>query len=135
LAAFDLIPEDALHAKFVKRRLAINPTLLDQSVLAGVGNILATEALFLARIDPRRPARDLSRKEVSTLARGIRRAIDKTLAMQGDSETIAYVEEAGAENPFTIYGNEGTPCPRCKRPLSKMVLGGRGTVFCVACQR
>jgi formamidopyrimidine-DNA glycosylase len=131
----DGIDVDALHAKLAKRKLAIKPTLLDQSVLAGVGNILATEALYTARIDPRRPARDLSRKDVSALARGIHRAIDKTLAIQGTSETIQYVEEAGAENPFTIYGNEGTPCPRCKRPLSKMVLGGRGTVFCVSCQR
>jgi formamidopyrimidine-DNA glycosylase len=131
----DGIDVDALHAKLAKRKLPIKPTLLDQSVLAGVGNILATEALFTARIDPRRPARDLSRKEVAALARGILRAIDATLAMQGDGETIQYVEEAGADNPFTIYGNEGTPCPSCKRPLSKMVLGGRGTVFCVSCQR
>jgi formamidopyrimidine-DNA glycosylase len=130
----DGIDVGALHETLAKRRAPIKPTLLDQSVLAGVGNILATEALFIARIDPRRAARDLSRAEVGKLARGIRRAIDKTLAMQ-DGETIQYVEEAGAPNPFTIYGQEGTPCPSCKRPLSKMVLGGRGTVLCVHCQR
>jgi formamidopyrimidine-DNA glycosylase len=130
----DGIDVGELHGKLAKRKLAIKPTLLDQSVLAGVGNILATEALFMARIDPRRPARDLSRAEVGKLARGIRRAIDATLAMQ-EGETIQYVEEAGAANPFTIYGQEGTPCPGCKRPLSKMVLGGRGTVLCVHCQR
>jgi formamidopyrimidine-DNA glycosylase len=130
----DGIDVAALHAKLAKRKLAIKPTLLDQGVLAGVGNILATEALFMARIDPRRPARELSLAEVGKVARGIRRAIDKTLAMQ-EGETIQYVEEAGAPNPFTIYGQEGTPCPSCKRPLSKMVLGGRGTVLCVHCQR
>lgn len=130
----DGIDVAALHAKLARRKLAIKPTLLDQGVLAGVGNILATEALFMARIDPRRPARDLSRAEVSALARGIRRAIDRTLAMQ-EGETIEYVEEPGAPNPFTIYGREGTPCPRCKRPLSKLILGGRGTVLCVHCQR
>ncbi len=131
----DGIDVAALHAKLAKRKLAIKPTLLDQGVLAGVGNILATEALFIARIDPRRPARDLSRVEVGKLARGIRRAIDKTLAMDVAKETIQYVEEPGAPNPFTIYGHEGEPCPACKRPLSKMVLGGRGTVLCVHCQR
>lgn len=131
----DGIDVDALHAKLAQRKLAIKPTLLDQEVLAGVGNILATEALFMAKIDPRRPARDLSRAEVSALAKGIKKAIQKTLAMQGDGETIQYVEEAGAKNPFTIYGNEGTPCPKCKRPLAKMVLGGRGTVLCASCQR
>ena len=130
----DGIDVGALHEKLAKRKLAIKPTLLDQGVLAGVGNILATEALFMARIDPRRPARELSRAEVGKLARGILRAIDKTLAMQG-GETIQYVEEAGAPNPFSIYGQEGTPCPSCERPLSKMVLGGRGTVLCVSCQR
>jgi formamidopyrimidine-DNA glycosylase len=130
----DGIDVGALHDKLAKRKLAIKPTLLDQSVLAGVGNILATEALFMAKIDPRRPARELSRAEVGALARGIRRAIDKTLAMQ-EGETIAYVEEPGAPNPFTIYGHEGEPCPRCKRPLAKMVLGGRGTVLCAHCQR
>ena len=123
-----------LREKLARRRLAIKPTLLDQTVLAGVGNIQATEALWLARIDPRRPASDLSRAEVSALARGIRRSIAKTMALQV-GEAIEYVEEAGAENPFTIYGHEGTPCPRCKRPLGKMVLAGRGTVFCAECQR
>ena len=133
-ALVDGIDVGALHAKLAKRKLAIKPTLLDQGVLAGVGNILATEALFYARIDPRRPARDLSRVEVGKLARGIRRAIDKTLAKE-TGETIQYVEEPGAPNPFTIYGHEGEPCPSCRRPLSKMVLGGRGTVLCVHCQR
>ena len=130
----DGIDLDALHAKLARRKLAIKPTLLDQTVLAGVGNIQATEALFAARIDPRRPARDLSRKEIASLARAITRSIAKTIALQ-DGPTIQYVEEAGAPNPFLIYGNEGTPCPRCKRPLAKMILAGRGTVFCTQCQR
>lgn len=133
-ALVDGIDVGRLHAVLAKRKLAIKPTLLDQGVLAGVGNILATEALFMAKIDPRRPSRSLSRAEVSALAKGVRRAIDKTLAMQ-EGETIQYVEEPGAPNPFTIYGHEGEPCPRCKRPLAKMVLGGRGTVLCAHCQR
>lgn len=130
----DGIDIDALEAKLVKRKLAIKPTLLDQSVLAGVGNIHATEALFFARIDPRRPARSLSRAEVVALSRGLRKTIANALAsLQGDE--IQYVEEPGAENPFVVYGKEGTPCPRCKRPLSKMFLAGRGTVLCAHCQR
>jgi len=130
----DGIDVAALHAKLAKRKLAIKPTLLDQKVLAGVGNIVATEALFVARIDPRRPACELSRAEVGKLARGILRGIEETLAMQ-EGETIQYVEEPGAPNPFIIYGHEGEPCPRCKRPLAKMVLAGRGTVLCAHCQR
>lgn len=129
----DGIDLDALQAKLARRNLAIKPALLDQTVLAGVGNIQATEALFTARIDPRRPARDLSRKELASLARAISRSIARTIALQ-EGPTIQYVEEAGAPNPFLIYGNEGTPCPRCKRPLAKMFLAGRGTVFCTHCQ-
>jgi formamidopyrimidine-DNA glycosylase len=132
----DGIDVDELHEKLSRRKLAIKPTLLDQTVLAGIGNILATEGLHAARIDPRRSARDLSRKEVSALARGLRRSIDTSLSLQEqEGPVITYVEEPGAENPFTIYGHEGTPCPRCRKPLAKMILAGRGTVFCAHCQR
>lgn len=130
----DGIDVDALLAKLARRRLPIKPTLLDQTVLAGVGNIQATEALFFARVDPRRPASSLSRKEVAAVSRGIMKTIHETIAMQSVGEEISYVEEPNAVNPFTIYGREGTPCPRCKKPLGKMILGGRGTVFCVSCQ-
>jgi formamidopyrimidine-DNA glycosylase len=130
----DGIDVGALHAKLQRRKLAIKPTLLDQKVLAGIGNIYATEGLFTARIDPRRAASSLSRAETAALAKGLRKALLRSIAAN-TAETITYVEEAGAENPFTIYGNEGTPCPRCRRPLAKMVLAGRGTVFCPHCQR
>lgn len=123
----------ALAARLARRRGPIKPALLDQTVLAGVGNIQATEALFFARIDPRRPARDLSRAEVAALGRGILRSIRESIAQQ--EKELRYVNEAESENPFVIYGREGTPCPRCKRPLDKTVLGGRGTVFCAGCQR
>ena len=76
----------------------------------------------------------VSGAEVSALARSIKRSIAKTLKLQ-EGPVITYVEEAGAVNPFLIYGNEGTPCPRCGSPLAKMVLGGRGTVFCASCQK
>lgn len=131
----DGIDPGVLHAALLGRRLAIKPTLLDQTVLAGVGNIYATEALFFARIDPRRAARELSRAETKTLARALEKVFATSLALLEGEDSITYVEEPGAENPFTIYGREGTPCPRCKRPLGKMVLGGRGTVFCAHCQR
>ena len=66
-------------------------------------------------------------------ARGLLRSIDETMAQQGAD--LTYVNESGGDNPFTIYGREGTPCPRCRRALSRIVLGGRGTVFCGGCQR
>jgi formamidopyrimidine-DNA glycosylase len=130
----DGIDVAALHAKLQCRKLAIKPTLLDQKVLAGIGNIYATEALFAARIDPRRASSSLSRTETAALARALREVLRKSIASNTE-ETITYVEEPGAANPFRIYGQEGTPCPRCREPLGKMVLGARGTVFCTRCQR
>ncbi len=124
----------ALGQKLARRSGPIKAVLLDQTVLAGVGNIQATEALFYARIDPRRAAKSIEARELKKLLREIRASIDRTLALQEGPE-IQYVEEAGAENPFTIYGREKLPCPRCKQPLQKMVLAGRGTVFCPHCQR
>ncbi len=130
----DGVDADRLHAKLARRKLPIKPTLLDQALLAGVGNIQATDALFMARIDPRRASSALSRREVGALARAIVRSIERTLELeQGD--TIQYVEEPGADNPFIVYGRGGDPCPKCKRALVRIVQAGRATVFCSRCQR
>lgn len=119
-----------------RRAVSVKAAVMDQKVLAGVGNIQATEALFFARIDPRRPAKTLSAREVKALARGVERSIDETMKLQEQfGEKLDYVEEPGAENPFKIYGHAGEPCPRCKtQKLAKIVLAGRGTVFCPRCQ-
>ena len=130
----DGLDRDALFEALQRRSAPIKPTLMDQALIAGLGNIQVTEALFFARIDPRRPSRSLSKKEVNALVRGTDKTLRKTLADQVGPE-IMYVEEPGAENPFSIYGRGGEPCPRCGEKLHKIVLGGRGTVFCTSCQR
>lgn len=130
----DGIDVDRLGAVLALRKRSIKETLLDQTVLAGVGNIHATEALWLARIDPRRRARDVTRVELRALTKGITRSFDEALTRDAGPE-IVYVEDAGADNPFRVYGREGSPCPRCKTPLVRIVLGGRTTVFCARCQR
>lgn len=122
-----------LHAALGRTRRTVKEALLDQAVLAGVGNIQATEALWLARLDPRVPANALRRPQVRALAGAIERSIARTLELESGPE-IAYVEEAGATNPFTIYGNGGRPCPRCRAPLDRYVVGGRATVSCARCQ-
>jgi formamidopyrimidine-DNA glycosylase len=122
-----------LHAALGRTRRTVKEALLDQAVLAGVGNIQATEALWLARLDPRVPANALRRPQVRALARAIERSIARTLELESGPE-ITYVEEAGAINPFTIYGNGGQPCPRCRSPLDRYVVGGRATVSCARCQ-
>ena len=122
-----------LQTVLARRKKTIKETLLDQAVLAGIGNIQATDALWHARIHPQRRANALSASEVRALVRGIGRSIRETLAHESGPE-ITYVEEAGAKNPFRVYGRGGEPCPRCKTALTRIVLGGRGTVFCGKCQ-
>ena len=130
----DGVDSEALAIAFARLRRTVKEALMDQTVIAGVGNILATEALWRARIDPRSRTDSLTRADVRALARGVDAAIASSLAAESGDE-ITYVEEAGAPNPFRIYGRGGEPCPRCKTPLARIVLGGRGTVFCQTCQR
>ena len=124
----------ALFAKLARRSGPIKPTLLDQSLIAGIGNIQAVEALWNAKLDPRRRSSSLDRREVSALVRGIMKSLARTLALQSGPK-ISYVEEAGAANPFLVYERGGEPCPRCKHRLEKITMAGRGTVFCPRCQR
>ena len=130
----DGIDVERLAALLVKKKRSIKETLMDQAVLAGVGNIQATEALWHARVDPRTRSSALTRAQVRAIAKGIDRSIADTLAHETGPE-ITYVEDAGAPNPFIVYGRGGDPCPRCKTALTRLVLGGRGTVYCGKCQR
>jgi formamidopyrimidine-DNA glycosylase len=128
-----------LHARLARVGLPIKVALLDQTILAGVGNIQASEACFRARLDPRRPARALTRPELGRLARGLRASIDFTLARfaedgadAGDG-AIVYVEEDRKSNPFLVYGRAALPCPRCRAPIKRIVQATRSTFFCEAC--
>jgi formamidopyrimidine-DNA glycosylase len=130
-----------LQARLERVRLPIKVALLDQTVLAGVGNIQASEACFRARLDPRRPAASLTRAELGRLARAIVASIRYTLerfakdgADAGDGE-IVYVEEDRKSNPFKVYGRAGAPCPRCGKPIRRLVQAQRSTFFCSACLR
>ncbi len=133
----DGIDAAVLATKLARRKKkTIKETLLDQTLLAGIGNIQAQEALFRAKLHPERMASDLSTREVRALATALLDTIHATLALTPEGQTkIVYVEEANAPNPFAIYGREGEPCPRCKKALVKIVQGGRSTIFCPRCQR
>ena len=125
----DGIDPIALGAVLARRkRSTIKEALLDQRVLAGIGNIQAIEALWKARIDPRSAAAALTPAHVRRLARALRWTIERTLADLAKGE-------GGVENPFRVYGRKGEPCPRCRTPLSRIELAGRTTTFCEGCQR
>jgi formamidopyrimidine-DNA glycosylase len=134
----DGVDPAALQARLCHLKLPIKVALLDQRLLAGVGNIQASEALHRARIDPRRPARALSRAETGKLARGVLASIRFTLAAfeAGGDDDITYVEERRADNPFLVYGRGGARCPRRDGgTITRIVQAGRATFFCPTCQR
>lgn len=115
-------------------RRAIKVALLDQSVLAGVGNIQAAEALWRARIHPTRSAHRLTPAEVARLCRGILASIAHSLCAE-TSEEIPYVEEPGSQNPFLVYARRGEPCRRCRRRIAAIRQARRTTFYCPRCQR
>jgi formamidopyrimidine-DNA glycosylase len=114
----------------------VKPYLLTQRAVAGVGNIYADEALWLARIHP------ASRRVGRTRAHALRDAIREVLAAAIEREGTTFRDyrmitgEAGRNAAFLFaYGRAGAPCPRCSTPLRRIVLGGRGTTYCPRCQR
>jgi formamidopyrimidine-DNA glycosylase len=127
----DGIDEARLLAVLNKRKRAVKEVLLDQSLLAGVGNILAIEALWNAKIDPRTPARRMNASDVHAMATGLHAIIARTIRYD---ENMAQGKRH-AKAPFRIYGRAKEPCPRCGTILRQVVLGGRGTTFCPHCQR
>src|SRR5882672_903004 len=123
----DGIDLNVLSKVFAERRRPVKEILMDQRVLAGIGNILATESLWIARVDPRSLGRSLRPGDVRAIARGIRRAIGRELARRRRHRTRA-------ADSFFVYGHAGEPCPRCGTQLESITLGGRTTVLCRRCQ-
>ena len=131
----DGIDEGRLAEALARRSIPIKIALLDQALLPGVGNILASEALFRARIDPRRKANALTRPEVKRLRVAVLAAIEDTLARESGPEP-RYVEEPGSENPFLVYARAGETCPRCRKGrIARLVQAQRSTFYCPRCQR
>jgi formamidopyrimidine-DNA glycosylase len=126
-----------LVARLAGRRAAVKAVLLDQRVVAGLGNIYADEALWRARINPLRPAESLTREEAGRLHRAIRQALRTGIARQG-STLRDYARPDGSagsmQTEFRVYGRDGQPCPRCRTPIAKARVAGRGTWFCPRCQ-
>jgi formamidopyrimidine-DNA glycosylase len=127
-ADFDL---PKFRALVQSRSGAIKPLLLNQTFLAGVGNIYADESLWRAKLHPLRTADSLSDEEVAALYRSIRHVLRRAIADQGTDAGDGVI--AGDYAP-RVYGREGQPCYRCHRPLHKIVVGQRGTHFCPHCQ-
>jgi formamidopyrimidine-DNA glycosylase len=141
LAAFAFGPEgtggdgfdrDELAERLSRRRIAIKPALLDQRVVAGLGNIYVDEALHRAHIHPGRPANSLSAAEVRALHQAIGWALVRGIEQGGADirRGRAYPRDGFP----AVHARKDEPCMRCGTPIIKTTLGGRGTYFCPVCQ-
>jgi formamidopyrimidine-DNA glycosylase len=123
---------------FHGRRLAIKAALLNQKLLAGVGNIYADESLFRARIRPRRASERLTRCELERLRLALCEVLDHAIRL-GGSSVSDYVDADGVRGFFQlehcVYLRTGLPCRQCQTPIRRIVLAGRGTHYCPKCQK
>lgn len=127
-----------LGRRLAGRRAPLKALLLDQSVIAGIGNIYADEACFAARLRPQRAAGSLSRPAVGRLHAAIVEVLRKGIANRGasvDSYRDAWGNKGTQQEELQVYGRGGLPCFNCGRPLALIRLAGRATVYCPRCQR
>lgn len=135
-------PFDLSYADFRKmlsgRNTGIKPLLMEQSFISGIGNLYASEILFCANIDPRRPARSLSGQESKALYKSIKEVLKKAIK-HGGSSIDDYVRLSGKPGNYVrfhrVYGREGKPCFVCKGLVKRIPQGGRSTYFCPRCQK
>ncbi len=132
--------DDAVFAMALRRsRSAIKRVLLDQTVVSGIGNIYADEALWAARIHPETPAAALATRTAGRLLAEVRTVFDKALAEGGTSFDAQYVDVNGRSGYFAhslnAYGRGGEPCPRCGREIVRASFMNRSSHFCPSCQR
>jgi formamidopyrimidine-DNA glycosylase len=126
-----------LHAAAKRRSAPVKTVLLDQSVLAGCGNIYADEALFLAGIRPTLKANSLSGPRCSVLIRELQRVLVRSIET-GGSSISDYVTPDGTDGAYQderrVYAREGLPCLNCGTAIKRVVLGQRSTHYCPSCQ-
>lgn len=126
-----------LSAKLGKRKKAVKECLMEQRVIAGIGNIYSDEILFTAGIYPARPADSLTKEEWERLAEVIPERLSFFI-QKDEMSPEAYLETKGKDyrnKPFLqAYGHEGEPCPVCQTAFRRMVIGGRSSTYCPHCQ-
>lgn len=122
-----------LERAFYGRKRPIKVLLLEQSLIAGVGNIYASEALFRSRIHPETPGEALTVTQRDRLAQEILAVLHWAIEAEAADEVV-YQGEAGAVNPFQVYGREKEPCPVCQTPIRRVVMAQRSTFWCPTCQ-
>ncbi len=122
-----------LYEALRQRRRQVKPLLLDQSFLAGLGNIYTDEALHLSGVHPQRVSDTISVDEAERLFRAVRTVLQ--LGIEHNGASIDWVYRGGNfQNHFRVYDRAGQPCPVCGTPIQRMTVSQRGTHFCPTCQ-
>ncbi|HEV3144034.1 MAG TPA: bifunctional DNA-formamidopyrimidine glycosylase/DNA-(apurinic or apyrimidinic site) lyase [Gemmataceae bacterium] len=134
---WEMDPND-FYQRLRSSRRCLKAILLDQSVIAGVGNIYADESLFVARLSPKQLGARSTRAQTDRLLRAITEVLNQAIRYRGSS-IRDYVggngEQGQYQNEFQVYGRAGEPCPNCGRAIACIRLAGRATHFCPRCQR
>lgn len=129
---------DYLYSRSRDRRVAVKPFLMDAGVVVGVGNIYASEALFRAGIDPRRPAGKVSRRSFGQLVAAVKEVLTEAIAA-GGTTIRDFTDSEGRPGYFRqelrVYGRSEQPCVSCREPIRQVQLGQRSTYFCPKCQK
>lgn len=129
---------EQLAERLEGRKRALKPLLLDQTIIAGIGNIYADEALFYARLHPLRPANTLTPEEIAALHAAIQKVLRLGIEREGASITN-YIKPNGEmgdmQNAVAVFRRTGQLCPRCGSEIQRIVVGGRSTHFCPGCQK
>jgi len=133
------ITGDYLLEQFARRSIPIKQAIMDNKILAGVGNIYASEALYLAGIHPQRPAKSLTEEEIAKLFKAMKQVINRGIELGGTTFDGKYVNvdglAGGYQNEMKVYGMEGAKCVNCEGTVKRVKLGGRSTFFCENCQK
>jgi len=134
----DAFTAAALNAALTGKAAPVKAALLDQRVVAGIGNIYACEALFRAGISPKRRAGSVAGARGARLHAAIRDVLEEAIEA-GGSTLRDFAASDGArgafQERFRVYDREGAPCPACAAPVRRLVQAGRSTFYCAACQR
>ncbi len=129
---------DYLYRSNQTRKVSIKQQIMNSRIVVGVGNIYASEALFLASIHPKRAAKQISRVRIERLVSAIKTVLSDSI-QQGGTTLRDFTRENGAPGYFSqhlnVYGKAGTLCPRCHKVIKQIVLGQRSTYYCPNCQR
>jgi formamidopyrimidine-DNA glycosylase len=126
-----------LQERLNGRQRALKPLLLDQSFIAGVGNIYADEALFYAGLHPERRAHRLTQAEIEALYAAVQKVLRLGIEREGasiDKYTKPDGSKGDMQNAVAVFRRTGQPCYQCETPIIRIVLGGRSTHFCPTCQ-